>query len=758
MKLARLSIIFLFSFIVYTAEARDIVVVGQVLTCDSVPIEAAEVWFPGTRLGAVTNADGFFYLRSPEPQRALAVSVIGYKRRRIKLDYGHDAMLTVVMEEEYSVLNEIVLSPDNQQVLDLIKRVARNNRGAGMLPDAGFTSEQVNMTDLPNRLMQRRLFRNISSGAISRNDSTFSLPAYSALRLQYPDSVIYLGESALPVFSNAEWRALVHSYAPQVNLYQPTVTILGSNFLSPVVRQPGSHYRYYLIDSVATDSTKTYRVKFKPKYNSGNYLQGTLDIDSADAGIVAAEVRTAEGSNVPFLNSFEFAHSDTASRQALSLSVNPIGFRGGELFGLMLFSDSRFLNRAPSHSNTQSTEPPNAAMIDSLKNSPFIRFAYGVFDFFLTEYIHAGPIDIGPVFDMFHYNRYDGATPLISLRTNKKMLPHFTVGGYVGYAHGLDEWFYGGNVQWMTRNEHHKFGLFYDHRSEKYGFDEQYVFEESRVEAQDNILSSLSQIKRYSANALRTQIRARYTYEQRFRETGLRLLAELRGQRIYPENAHFIDNLALRADVRLSWRDRYLAPYFTKFYLRSDLPVLHIYGEAGHYTAAAKRGHYGRIGIYVRQSLPVGFGRFYWSARASKLFGRVPFPLLDYARSLVSSFTMSNDLMLANQMEFAADALFTATLRYQTRGFIFGYIPGIKKMGIREDLYLNIAYGLISADHRSVMPLSEHTVAWGKAPYIEAGFGLSNIFSLFKVQFMFRCTYRNMPEAELFRVKWGVEL
>lgn len=756
MKVARSILVFLlFSSLSKSVFAQDIVIIGQVLNADSVPLEAANVWFPGTRLGASTNAEGFFMLRSPVPQRALSISMVGYQRQRIKLDYGHDAMFTIVMQEDFSVLNEIVIGPTNQ-ALELMKAVYARHHGRPMLPIDRQVAEQINMTDLPNHLMQRRLFRDISSGAIDRNDTTFSLPAYSSLRREMtsaePD---YLYEHSLPLFTATEWRALASSYSPRVNLYNPYVTILGNNFVSPVCRQPGAHYRFFLVDSLHTDSTKTYTVRVKPKYNFGNYFVGTLVIDSASARIVGSDLVTAPSSNVPLFNRFCFSHCDTVSQQSLSLAIDPLRFRNTNLFGLMLFSRSQFIN--PEFEGDTLQLPDHAAEMDSLQKSPFFRLVYFVTDLLITQYFHAGPIDIGPVLNIFHYNRFDGATPLIPIRTNARMLRQFTIGGYVGYAHGAHKWIYGGNMQWTSRRRNHTVGLFYDHKSYRIGLDEQYVFNENKVEDPDNLAASLSTIKAFATNTFRTQIRARYTYENRFGRTGLRVIGELQGQRIMME-PDVIDNLNLRADFRLSWDEQSLRPYFARYYLKTRYPVVHIYGEAGHYSVGSFCGHYGRVGIYAHQNLPVGFGRFMWTARASKLFGRVPYPLLDYVRSTVSSFNMNNDMTLVAQTEFAADALFTATLRYQTRGFIFGYIPVVQRMGIREDLYLNIAYGLLSQRHEGVLGMAEHTQPWGKVPYIEAGFGLSNIFSLFRVQFMFRCTYRSNPDAELFRVRWAVEI
>ena len=99
----KISIAILTFLITHFVAAQDIVVVGQVLSAEDLrPLEAASVWFKGTNIGCTTNEEGFFMLRSNEPQRTLIASVVGYKQRQIKLDYGKDQMIRIYLKEDIS--------------------------------------------------------------------------------------------------------------------------------------------------------------------------------------------------------------------------------------------------------------------------------------------------------------------------------------------------------------------------------------------------------------------------------------------------------------------------------------------------------------------------------------------------------------------------------------------------------------------------------------------------------------------------------
>jgi hypothetical protein len=116
-------------------------------------------------------------------------------------------------------------------------------------------------------------------------------------------------------------------------------------------------------------------------------------------------------------------------------------------------------------------------------------------------------------------------------------------------------------------------------------------------------------------------------------------------------------------------------------------------------------------------------------------------------------------------MELMSNYYAALNIRYQTRGYIFGYIPYIKHLGIREDIIFNIGYGYLSNKYKSdnilALPTNlNNDKSWNKKPYIECGFGFSNIFKIGDIAFIWRLTHRNStsPDAQNFGIKWRVGL
>jgi len=720
----------------FVMEAQDIVVVGRVINEDSVALSNADVWFGGTKLGTTTNEEGFFYIRSPYPQKTLHVSVVGYKSKRIKLNYGHDEMVDVMLKDDVSMLDEIVLLPNNNQAIDIMRGVFENRNRNEMI-EYGEVVTQVNMTDIPERTLRKKLFKGLENGVVDRKDSTVSLPAYI--------SVMKNGEieheNYLPVMDREQWHNVVDAYTPNVNMYEPYVTILGNNFVTPVMKSPQMYYNLYLSDSIVTSSGKQYTIKFKPKGTNGLYLEGFLEVDSATKRINGMNVTTSSYSNVNLLNRYHLVMNDSTKEESLAMEINPFNFESTRLFGAMGFVNGT--NGIRQEHDTVKSEQVNRS-INMIKDNKLVKVVYWGFDYAMTHMFHAGPIDIGPLGNLFHYNQIDGATPMLELHTNHKCpglngrAGHFTIGGYYGYAHGLKEQLYGGNFQWMSKNRKHIIGVFYDHNTFAYGYDDQYIFVENALVGAMNLYNTLSQIKKvWIITELGTRESIRYTYQDKFGKTGFKFRAELEHSRYADPDALHRGGIMFKSDFRLSWDEKYLERYFSNYYLQGRYPVIHIFADIGAVEHRIPDMPYKyapavRFGVYAHQAALVGFDKLMWSTRL--IFNTQ----YEYMRTSRSWWHASDDMVLLDPYEMRGNALWAATLRWQTHGYLFGWIPYVKKLGIREDVYAGIA-------------LSNET----DVPHVEVGFGFSNLLGMFKIQFMWRCT--NRDKGEKFAFRWGID-
>ena len=164
---------------------------------DGIPLESAHVWFKGTDLGTTTNKDGFFMLRSPIPQSTLEVSIVGYKKRAIKLDKGKDQVLQVYMREDVNLLDEILVMPGDNPANELIKKVIAHKEinNPDLISDIAYEQSiltTIDLTDVPQKAQQRRLLKELERGKINPSDSSYLIPVYACFET---DSVIIRPDS-----------------------------------------------------------------------------------------------------------------------------------------------------------------------------------------------------------------------------------------------------------------------------------------------------------------------------------------------------------------------------------------------------------------------------------------------------------------------------------------------------------------------------------------------------------------------------------
>ena len=819
--------LFILTFLfIQLIKAQDIVIVGQVLSAeDSQPLEAASVWFKGTNIGCTTNEEGFFMLRSNEPQRALIASVVGYKQRQIKLDYGKDQMIRIYLKEDISILDEVIALPKQDEAILLLKKVYENRHVNNPENVINLTTTMnnvtaINLTNIKQKALQRKLFKDLMSGAIEQTDTTFSLPVYINqsiynLKLNSDSNSSTLFDSkqnALNIFPAEHWQQIITTYTPDINPYKPYSTILGRNFMSPVAPNAKLYYNLYLADSIDINGRKNYQIRFTPKHNQGLLFKGDMWIDSATYAITQTDMTIPPHTSVNYLNSLNYGFTTSPlgntifpnhEKQGLSLNVNLYPNKNMQYFGAILSEERSYINtKSITDTLTIRTEEEKVEIpiddkleatwnkIDSLNQTRIQKFASWAIDIVLNQYLHVWKIDVGPILNLFHFNQLEGTTPRITLRSGESFAKYFTFGGYVGYGHkdqyntageliGKGLFSYGGNIQWrFGPTKRNMLALTYDHKTERIGYDDVDIYAESRVHDIENLVNSWVMIYRPVSVLMRGRINAQYQYEKPGFKFRLNAFTQnYYGNRFIPlihkgAEVPYYSHVGLRTDFRLSWQQSSLDYFFHRIYLNSKYPVVHLTAEGGYIKipGSAKNEPYhdifGKFGIYAQQHTALGFGKIHWAFQANAVVGSAPFPALVMARSSRTSYRHDTDFMLLGSMELMSDYYTALNIRYQTRGYIFGYIPYIKKLGIREDIIFNIGYGYLSEKYKGdnilALPtnLYNKEQGWNKMPYIECGFGFSNILKIGDIAFVWRITHRNStnPDAQNFGIKWRVGL
>ena len=172
---------------------------------------------------------------------------------------------------------------------------------------------------------------------------------------------------------------------------------------------------------------------------------------------------------------------------------------------------------------------------------------------------------------------------------------------------------------------------------------------------------------------------------------------------------------------------------------------------------------YDKVQFYYSHPILIGsVGKLDLSFEAGKIFQRAPLSLLSAIPGNQSLSIVPNVFSQLNYYEFVTDTYSTLTLDHHFNGRIFGFIPLIKKLKLREVAFFRTAWGSISDRNKEINASTIQYSAPDKDLYYEYGFGIENIgignFRLLRLDFNWRGNYLDKPDISKFGIKFGFGL
>ena len=180
-----ITVLLLFTFILpQEFSAQETLLVGQVVDKrDLSAIPDVNIFFKNTDIGMKSNAEGFFMLRTNEKVNVVVFSCVGYKRKEIRLKHGQSFGMQVELVEETNMLQEVFVIPGSNPALALMKKIRVMKPINDLTRQPGFSLQRkgqslVLLSKIRQGLAGRRVFEQISRGAISNIDSSLTIPLF----------------------------------------------------------------------------------------------------------------------------------------------------------------------------------------------------------------------------------------------------------------------------------------------------------------------------------------------------------------------------------------------------------------------------------------------------------------------------------------------------------------------------------------------------------------------------------------------------
>jgi len=162
---------------------------------------------------------------------------------------------------------------------------------------------------------------------------------------------------------------------------------------------------------------------------------------------------------------------------------------------------------------------------------------------------------------------------------------------------------------------------------------------------------------------------------------------------------------------------------------------------------------YQKVQLYYKQPIIIGpLGRSNVTLEVGKTFGQIPLGLMSVVPGNQTLFIIDNTFSNLNFYEFVADEYATIKWEHNFQGKVFGRIPLLRKLNLREIVGIKGVYGTISDENR-LINASGLVYQSPEKPYWEYNAGIGNIFKVFRIDFAWRANYRDVPDGNNFTVK-----
>lgn len=601
---------------------------------------------------------------------------------------------------------------------------------------------------------------------------------------------------------NTSISELANGTFETIDAYDNLFVIAGKSFVGPFAPGALLTYRYFLTDTTKIDDRVSYKLHFVGISKVDLALKGYAWIDSATWGIQSIYFRPNEKSNLNFISDYSISQQFKLVKENTWMLSNEFLQSVGSIFKRKN-AMSVLLQKTYERRNIKLDVPledtlfkksekefiaPNARKYsrdywnenrfiplnrfeekvifihDTFPKVPAYKRWMWTLKLFTTAYFEAGPVEFGRFYKFASKNNIEGWRLRFGARTNRKFSEKVNLQGYVAYGTRDKDWKHEAVVKIVlpSRNDNWSMLTIYN----KYDLN---------VLGQENPLLTFDNIVTLVRGQLLTRM-------MKIRETHIDIEQEwARGyssimsidNRTYFQIPGIFDFNTMRPDgkvrnlskfnttefgidTRLAPKSRYYKAFAYRYFVKNQYPVFLVRYNLG--LLDMDDGYirpYHKLMLTAQQRLSWVLGHTNYELKAAKIFGPAPYPISYVTAGNFGIILDRTNFNMLREFEFVTDQFVSLWIEHHFDGFFLNKIPIINKLRLREVIYFRGLWGSYSGKNASLLFPPSDVRSPSKIPYMEASFGIENIFNMFRVDAMWRLTYRNTPGTPNFMVKIG---
>lgn len=799
-----LRILFLLLFVsnfVFSQQTKVFGVVRDASTKEILPF--VSVRFLDSKIGTLTDTNGYFILETYYATDSLVFSFSGYKNKIVKVQIDKSQEINVMLSIQVEELMEVsIRPPDEFPSTTLHKRVIANKRINNKEKLDAYQYElynkvQLDIDNIGNNVLDKKMiekFDILNEYVDSSNEKPY-LPAIISESLSdyyYKNNPKKKREIMKATYisgvSAIQLNQFMGDMYVDINVYENSINLFNQSFISPLANYARTFYRFYLEDSTFVGNKWCYKLTFKPKRSSDLTFEGEMWIHDTTYAVKSIQAKISPGTNMNFVQDFYFEQEFEQvapevwmmvyERMMADIKVTKNSGLNG-LIGRKTSSRKNYVINKPKedeyyksdftvelldsaklrdenywvinrHMPLSTQEQKINEMIDTLNNMPLFKTIKKLTYFATTSYYPINKIEIGKANSLYSRNPIEKNRFAIAIRTSNNFSKRLEIGGRLAYGLYDERFKYGASVRYnITPKKRGMLTCFYTYDIEQIGQSPtaSSVGSSFGTLLRTGPLDKLTFVERVGFNLekdIKKDIVIYAGFERKdFVPLGLANYIKYNSASDSYDTIHKITSSEFIARFRWTKDEEFLAGAFDRSTLRSRFPIFSIQGIFGVKGLFGGNYNYQKIEFRMDHNTKIPIlGRINYGVNCGTVFGTAAYPFLKVHEGNQSYWLLTSTFNMLNYFEFVSDRYVGGYVENHWGGLFFDLIPYVKELKMRVVSSGRIAYGSISSRHNIEMQLPSFTKSFGNIPYAECSVGLENILKMVRLDVFYRITHQ----------------
>ncbi len=778
-------------------------------------IPFVNVSFKGKPTGTITSETGSYFLETREKHDSLTFSFVGYQSQTVPIKPNTYQEIYIQLEPISINIKEVKITPGvNPAHIVLRKIIASKDRHNPKKLDSysyrAYNKLQLDINNVNESFQKQRVFKHFQFIFDYIDTSAMTGKAYLPVFITESFSDYYfqrnprkekeiITATKIAGFDNKSLAQFTGKMYQKINIYNNFVSVFEPGFISPISDFGLLYYKYYLLDSAYIDNHWCYQISFTPKREQERTFRGNLWVNDTSFAIKKIDMRIANDANFNFVNDFSASYiyepvKDSIwflTREKLIIDFNisnqTTGFFGRKL---STYSNISINNKIPERAKRMNDNIKVAGkalkreekywanmrpeqlsrqeeeiylMVDSVQQIPAYNRYEKLVAMFAMYHYEIGPLELGPYYKLYSYNEREGHRFRFGMRSSNQFSKKIMPAGHIAYGLKDEKWKYGASILYVPVKQP-RFSLGFSYR-----YDMRQLGQSKYALTEDNIFTSLLRRNPNTKLTLTEEIEASiekewfqgFTQEIFIRRNSIFSNSDVsfvQSTASGQENIGSITTTEIEINNRFAKNEKYLRGEFERIRLGTDMPVVNIRLTAGLKDFMGGEYSYYKLKLSMHDKIRMSpLGYFYYKMEGGQIFGEVPYPLLHLHPGNETYAYDKHAYNMMNYYEFGSDRYLSLHGEYHFQGFFFNKIPLVRKLKLREVVGGKILWGEIQQNHESIISFPDNFHELDK-PYYEVQAGIENILKIFRLDAIWRLSYRNHPNIETFGLRLGMQI